>query len=340
MKGARSSRWRSPKLRGHCRAVKDGGHQASGWRGRARGAQRLSALLQLPDEPLGGYIDSPRSALHRLDPRTKQLWLAAAVALPAGLDSRSKLAFSGGVALAGALSLPTRVWAPRVRQSAGLALLVLALTALSAPDDAPSMALARDPPSEIDENSIFPPVPSTQYSATLLSLGPLRVTRKSLGLALSASSVTFNSLECTALVQCTSKPEELAAGTRAVLSPLSAVGLDVNAVTVSLLLSLRFAAVVTDEIRNLASGLAARGISFGQLGFFGSLSLASTVSRKFVSNLLQHSRETAVAMQARDLTTSEPNIQQALEASTSVRFRLGDAAALAALVPVAYASVS
>lgn len=307
--------------------------------------RRLVSLLELPDEPLGGYIASPRSPLHGLDPRTKQVWLAAAVSLPPGLESNQKLAFAAAVAVTGAVCLPARVWAPRVRQSATLSLLVLLLASLSAPDDAPPMPLARDVPAELaatnasSSASTFPPSPSTAYSATLFVLGPLKATRKSMSVALSASSLAFNSLECTALVQSTTKPEELAGGTRALLSPLGSLGLDVDAVTLSLLLSLRFASIVTDEMRNLAAGVAARGVSVRELGVLGTVSLAATVARKFVSNLLRHSQETAMAMHARRVgKTGASGVQPALYAATDLRLRAYDIAAFIALVPLLIAS--
>ena len=55
-------------------------------------AQRaLSKFLELPTVPIGSFVSSPTSMLHRMDPRIKQAWLAALLVLPAGGDVSDKL---------------------------------------------------------------------------------------------------------------------------------------------------------------------------------------------------------------------------------------------------------
>ena len=50
------------------------------------------------------------------------------------------------------------------------------------------------------------------------------------------------------------------------LSPLRLIGLPVSEISLTLLLSLRFLAIVFEEIRNLALGLAARNIQWRAMG--------------------------------------------------------------------------
>jgi energy-coupling factor transporter transmembrane protein EcfT len=50
------------------------------------------------------------------------------------------------------------------------------------------------------------------------------------------------------------------------LSPLGVLGVPVAEISLTLLLSLRFLAVVFEEVRNLALGLAARNIQWQAMG--------------------------------------------------------------------------
>ena len=69
----------------------------------------------------------------------------------------------------------------------------------------------------------------------------------------------------------TTPPEELAGALRTLLAPAAALGAPVADIGLTLLLSLRFMALVFDEARNLALGLAARGVAWAQLGPGGNL---------------------------------------------------------------------
>lgn len=64
----------------------------------------------------------------------------------------------------------------------------------------------------------------------------------------------------------TTPAEELALGVKAYLSPLALLRCPVEEISLTLLLSLRFLAVVFDEIRNLALGLAARSVDWRSMG--------------------------------------------------------------------------
>lgn len=64
----------------------------------------------------------------------------------------------------------------------------------------------------------------------------------------------------------TTPAEELALGLKGFLAPLAPLGCPVEEVSLTLLLSLRFLAVVFDEVRNLALGLAARSMDWRSAG--------------------------------------------------------------------------
>lgn len=316
------------------------GKQARGGKRSERGRGLLGRIVELPEDPIGGYVSSPRSFLHSLDPRTKQAWLAVAVLLPARLEPTGKLVLAGSVALAGLLTLPRRVALPRLRQTGTLALLLLVLGALSAPDDAPIMAAAREGPAAVPASldvEQLPALPEPQHKSLLAELGPLRVTRRSVALGLSSASLAFVTIEATALLQCTTKPEELAAGARWFMGALRPVGVDPDRAAGSLLLGLRFAALVLEEARQLASGVAARGLDFRELGLRGSAVSLASVARRFFSNLVGHSSEVANAMLARGY---RPNASPgaSFEASSHLRPGVPDALVLSCLLPLIYSA--
>ncbi len=69
----------------------------------------------------------------------------------------------------------------------------------------------------------------------------------------------------------TTPPEELAGALRTLLAPAGLLGVPVADIGLTLLLSLRFMALVFGEARNLALGLAARGVAWRELGPGGNL---------------------------------------------------------------------
>ena len=72
-------------------------------------------------------------------------------------------------------------------------------------------------------------------------------------------------IQSASLVLTTTPAEEMALGLRAYLGPLRLLGAPVDEIALTLLLSLRFMALVFEETRNLALGLAARGVPWRQL---------------------------------------------------------------------------
>ena len=74
------------------------------------------------------------------------------------------------------------------------------------------------------------------------------------------------SMQSASLCLTTTPAEQLALGLRIWLTPLGLLGLPVAEISLTLLLSLRFLAVVFEEIRNLALGLAARNLQWRSMG--------------------------------------------------------------------------
>ena len=99
--------------------------------------------------------------------------------------------------------------------------------------------------------------------ARQLSLGPIECSQLCARCAQSAS-----------LVLTTTPAEEVAAGLRAWLAPARALRAPVDEAALTLLLSLRFMSLVFDEVRNLALGLAARGVPWRELPPGGGVQVA------------------------------------------------------------------
>ena len=88
-------------------------------------AQRtITKLVELPVIPIGSYISSHPSIIHRLDPRLKQAWLAALLLFPPNGTSEEKLLVCLFLTLLIAVVLPSRSWRP---QLTGVASIVASL---------------------------------------------------------------------------------------------------------------------------------------------------------------------------------------------------------------------
>ena len=73
----------------------------------------------------------------------------------------------------------------------------------------------------------------------------------------------------------------------------------------TLLLSLRFMSLVFEEVRNLALGLAARGVKWNSLGPTGALAVLVRLGGRLFANLMQRSGSIAEAMCARGFVGSQ-----------------------------------
>jgi energy-coupling factor transporter transmembrane protein EcfT len=141
------------------------------------------------------------------------------------------------------------------------------------------------------------------YSYVLFKLGPLQATRRGVALAASASALTFCLLQSAHLCLCTTTPEALAAGLSAALSPLRRCGAAGRAAAdeavLTLLLSVRFCALVFEQGRNLALGLAVRGIDWAALGAMGAADVVASLLGRLLAELFATAAQIADAMRAR-----------------------------------------
>ena len=73
-------------------------------------------------------------------------------------------------------------------------------------------------------------------------------------------------MQSASLALTTTPSEDIALALRSVLWPLVWVGVPVQQITLTVLLALRFLALVLEEGRNLALGLAMRGVDWAGMG--------------------------------------------------------------------------
>ncbi|CAI5997658.1 unnamed protein product [Closterium sp. NIES-64] len=293
------------------------GWQWRAWRGReSLGERVMSGIVNSSSAPIGSFIAEPVTALHRLDPRVKQLWLLMLVLLPArsGLDLRLALcAFLIALTL---LALPASIARAQLWRSLlftafiflGLAFSTDGVPAFVQPRPLPlaleplalasSSVAASASPALGPVASMAPLLPST-YRYVLLHVGPLLLTRRAAKLAAMAASLSFIVLHAAAVSLITTSPEAMAGALRWGMRPLKAVGVGVEAAILTLLLSLRFLGLVFDELRSLALGTVARGIHWSKLPPLAMLDLVLSLAGRLFQNLFTHADQISQAMIAR-----------------------------------------
>jgi energy-coupling factor transport system permease protein len=261
--------------------------------------------------PIGLYLENPVTWLHRLDPRVKMLWLMGFLLTPLLASAMWRLVL---VALLIALTIlariPLRVWRQQLGWLSFLAIAVFALTAMS-PDGLavdyqarrPGLTIAPLASSKTAPKTAATLPPATDYSYVLIDKGPIKVTRRSLDVAIRFSTLIFTLLHSTNLYLLTTAPEEISAGLEDVMSPLRKVGVPVTELALTLTLALRYIPLVLEEIQNLGRSIWTRAIDWKKLGLRRSLQVWLVVAERFLDNLLLRAAQAASAMQIRGFTS-------------------------------------
>jgi energy-coupling factor transport system permease protein len=265
--------------------------------------------------PIGQYVADPRSNggwLQRLDPRLKLAWTLAFLLTPILAGPFWRLALVGLLLLITLASgLPLRLWRRSLPGLMALALAVGLLGALLPASAAPPGSLQR-PPTELRLSPGLPgsPAPSraglpwevVHWGPLKLgstSLGPLVITRKSATLGLNSGTLLFTVIHSANLLLLTTPPEEVAWALGWFLQPLSRLGLPMERLGFTLLLSLRFLPLVQEELQNLLRALATRAINLRSLGWQGGLGVVLAVGERLLANVLLRAEQGADALMAR-----------------------------------------
>ncbi|MCX5945533.1 MAG: energy-coupling factor transporter transmembrane protein EcfT [Cyanobacteria bacterium] len=262
--------------------------------------------------PIGQYVPGSGSWLRQLDARQKLAWTLAFLLTPILAGPLWRLALVGLLLLITALSgLSWRLWRRSLPLLLALALFVGALAALLPTGSGTAASLSR-PPTELrlaPAGAAGSPPSRLGLSWELLrwgplpvgplSLGPLVVTRRSGELGISSATLLFTVIHSANLLLLTTPPEELVWALAWLIAPLGRLGLPVDRLGFTLLLSLRFLPLVQEEFQNLLRSLATRSLNLRQLGVKGGFGLLLAVAERLLANVLLRSEQGAEALLAR-----------------------------------------
>lgn len=276
--------------------------------------------------PISLYLEQPITWLHRLDARVKLAWLMGFLLTPVLANPWWRLGLVGTLLLLTlATGIPWRVWKQQMGWLLILALLIFGLTIIL-PDGLTTTQQPQRPGPEIaikasgaktktetpwykrllpsQESTTIQSAlpPASDYRYQLLSLGPLKVTRRSLDLAVRTSTLLFTLLYSTTLFLLTTAPEEITAALEELMRPLRRLGLPVTEVCLTLTLGLRFMPLVLEEIQNLVRSIRTRAIDWKKLGWKGGGRIWLKVAERLLDNLLLRAEQIAAGMQVRGFT--------------------------------------
>lgn len=272
--------------------------------------------------PLGLYLDAPQTWLHRLDSRVKLIWLLSFLTSYVFANNYWRVLL---VLLLMVVTLvariPLRVWRQQMGWLLVLSTMVLAIIAIS-PD---GMSIGYQPRLPTSEQ-VLSPAPSAKsengtkltsparenyekrpkydkYKYILFHQGPVKISRRSLNLAISLSTIVFTLIYSSNLYLLTTAPEEITSGIESLMQPLKKLHVPVTEITLTLTLSLRFIPLVLEEIQNLIRSVMTRAINWKKLGLKGGIRVWLVVMERLLENLLLRAEQIANAMTVRGFTS-------------------------------------
>jgi energy-coupling factor transport system permease protein len=270
--------------------------------------------------PIGQYVDDGGpgrgSWLKRIDPRLKLAWTVAFLVTPILAGPIWRLALVALLLLLTLVSgLPLRLWRRSLPLLVLVAVLVGLLTAVL-PAGASSRGSLQRPPDELlltpeaqRKGEAVPPLDRSGLPWELVRWGPVQlgpvpvgpvvVTRRSADLGLNAGTLLVTLIHSANLLLISTTPEELAWAISWWLRPLGALGLPMERLGFTLLLSLRFLPLVQEELQNLLRSVATRAVNLKALGWKGGLGLVLAVGERLLANILLRSEQGAEALLAR-----------------------------------------
>lgn len=272
--------------------------------------------------PIGLYLEEPITWLHRLDSRTKLLWLVSILISPILASAAWRFGVVGLLVLITLLArIPLRVWRQQMGWLLAFCAFILLLTAVM-PD---GLAISYQPrlptasvalpitqpdapfPDQFSPELLALPQP-TNYRYVLFRQGPLRVTQRSLELAIRVSTLLFTLIYGTNLFLLTTAAEEITVALEVLMKPLRWFRVPVTEIALTVTLALRFIPLVLEEVQNLIRSVQTRAINWKKLGLRGSAQVWLAVTERLLKNLLLRAEQTAAAMQVRGFTS--PNAHQ------------------------------
>jgi len=292
--------------------------------------------------PIGQYVDhggpGGGSWLKRIDPRLKLAWTVAFLVTPILAGPIWRVGLVALLLLLTLVSgLPLRIWRRTLPLLLVLALLVGLLTALL-PAGGTGRATLQRPPEELrlepptESGSAAPPERSglawdlLRWGPVQLGpvpVGPLVVTRRSAELGLNGATLLVTLIHSANLLLLSTTPEELAWAISWWLRPLGRLGLPMERLGFTLLLSLRFLPLVQEELQNLLRALATRAVTLKGLGWKAALGLVLAVGERLLANILLRSEQGAEALMARGGRWIAPDALHRVPSGSAWPSRLG-----------------
>jgi energy-coupling factor transport system permease protein len=291
--------------------------------------------------PIGQYVDDGGpgrgSWLKRIDPRLKLAWTVAFLVTPILAGPLWRLGLVGLLLLLTLVSgLSLRIWRRSLPLLLLLAVLVGLLTTLL-PAGSTGRATLQRPPEELrleppTQPGSAPPERSGLAWELLrwgpvqlgpVPFGPLVVTRRSAQLGINGATLLVTLIQSANLLLLSTTPEELAWAISWWLRPLGALGLPMERLGFTLLLSLRFLPLVQEELQNLLRSLATRAVSLKGLGWKGALGLVLAVGERLLANILLRSEQGAEALMARGGRWIAPDALHRVPSGSAWPTRLG-----------------
>ncbi|MEG4292510.1 energy-coupling factor transporter transmembrane protein EcfT [Microcoleus sp. C2C3] len=288
--------------------------------------------------PIGLYLEQPVTWLHRLDSRVKLAWLMTFLIAPILANPIWRLMLVGMlIVLTLTAAIPLRVWKQQMGLLLLFCILVFGLSAI-APDGLPSEHQPRLPADELtfsQQPATLPPPPQpkpwykpfnldsnfpilnpksqisnqlpqpTNYSYVLFKQGPIKITRKSIDLAINVSTLFFTVIYSTNLYLLTTASEEITCAIENLMQPLRRLHWPVTEIALTLTLSLRFIPLVLEEIQNLVRSVSTRAINWKKLGFRRAAQVWLMIAERLLENLLLRAEQIASAMKVRGFTSPD-----------------------------------
>ncbi|BAT55087.1 Cobalt transport protein [Nostoc sp. NIES-3756] len=263
--------------------------------------------------PLGLYLEQPQTWLHKLDPRVKFIWLMSFLTSYIFANNFWRILLVALLIIFTLIAkIPRRVWQQQMGWLLTLSFFVLAIGAIS-PDALgvdyqprlPANPQVLTQPANTNNSAKVPEAvkSSKSYSYVLFHRGPVKVTRRSLDLAVRLSTILFTVIYSTNLYLLTTAPEEITAAIENLMQPLRRFKIPVTEITLTLTLSLRFIPLVLEEVQNLIRSVMTRAINWKKLGLKGAVKVWMIVAERLLENLLLRASQMASAMTVRGFTS-------------------------------------
>ncbi len=288
--------------------------------------------------PLGLYLEQPITWLHKLDPRVKFFWLMSFLTTYIYSKNEWRVLLVVVLIVATLIArIPVRVWQQQMGWLLTVSFFVFVLAAIS-PDGLGINYQRRLPTAEIAQlnkadsgqaqSSKNQVKNAKEYTYVLFEAGAVKVTRRSLDLAVSLSTMLFTLIYSTNLYLLTTAPEEITAAIESLMQPLRRLKIPVTELTLTLTLSLRFIPLVLEEVQNLIRSVMTRAINWKKLGLKGGAKVWMLVAERLLENLLLRAEQMASAMMVRGFTSPHEHRVQWHE----LRLKTRDWVAIATLV--------